>query len=106
MKKKETLQEINLSEGEQMNESFLKMFAGGVEMLLKYMFGGKKPKVSIKGSDKELRTFASALGNEKKYLDAIRKYGLDDPKTYQHKHKLQGAISKFERTTGIKWPIT
>jgi hypothetical protein len=45
------------------------------------------------------------LVNEKKYLDFIKKYGLDDPMTYKQKAKLQLAIKRFETEAGINWPI-
>ena len=52
-----------------------------------------------------MSAFASAIGNEKKYIDTARKYGLEDPKTYKDKSKLKKATNAFERVTGIKWPF-
>ena len=44
-------------------------------------------------------------GNEKKYIDTAKKYGLEDPRTYRDKSKLKKATNSFERITGIKWPF-
>ena len=43
--------------------------------------------------------------NEKRYMNYIKKYGLDDPMTYKQKARLDIAIKKFEREAGINWPI-
>jgi hypothetical protein len=49
--------------------------------------------------------FTGALTAEKRYIDAIKKYGLDSPLTYKSRVKLQRQIKLFERETGIEWPI-
>ena len=89
-----------------LDESFLRMFGNITKWLLKSMFGGKTHiPVSVRGSRSEVNSFARALGSEKRYLDAYKKYGLDDPRTHKSKGMLRGAIDKFTRATGLKWPF-
>jgi len=88
-----------------LDESFLTMFGGWVEHLLKAMFGGWTPPVSIRGTQSDVRAFASALGGEKNYIEAVGRYGLDHPATYKSRAKLDNAIKGFERDTGLKWPF-
>lgn len=95
--------------GNQLNESFLAAFGNIVKLLLNRMFGQGKgsygPYVTIRGKKSDINSFIRTLGNEKKYIDAIRKYGLDDPRVTSNKAKLKAAVKSFERTTGIKWPF-
>ena len=87
-----------------LDESYLAMFGGWVEHLLKAMFGGYKVPVNIRGSRAEVESFASALGGEKRYIDAAKRYGLDHPTTYKNKAKLETAVKGFEKDTGLVWP--
>lgn len=99
--------EIDLSvvrKGE-LNESWLAMFGGAVEMLMSHMFGGTKVPVTVKGTRAEIRSFAKVLDKEKKYMKAYKKYGLNEPQTYKSKYRLDKAVKSFERITGIKWPF-
>ena len=88
-----------------LDESFLAMFGGWVEHLLKAMFGGSAPPVSIRGTQSDVRAFAKALGGEKSYIDAAKRYGLDHPTTYKNKAKLDNAVKGFESDTGLAWPF-
>ena len=88
-----------------LNESFLAMFGGWVEKILDSMFGGYVLPAQIKGSKKDVESFAKAIGGEKSYIDAVRRYGLDHPTTYKSQAKLNNAIKNFERDTGITWPF-
>ena len=99
--------EIDLTAGRsgKVNEMWLQMFGGAIQMILKSMFGGATLPVRVKGSKEEISSFAKTLGREKKYMKAVSKYGLNDPRVYKDKFKLRKAISKFERTTGIKYPF-
>ena len=91
--------------GKQLNENILHVFAAWIEYLLSKMFKGRRVPVRVKGNRIEVERFTDALVNEKRYLDFIKKYGLDDPMTYKQKAKLQVAINSFEREAGINWPI-
>tara|TARA_Y100000310_G_scaffold267440_1_gene279439 strand:+ start:177 stop:500 length:324 start_codon:yes stop_codon:yes gene_type:complete len=99
--------EINLNvDPKEIDESFLVMFGGLTKLLLKYMFGGKAAPAKIRGTPYQVSAFASALGGEKRYMDAYLKYGLNDERTLSNRSKLNSAVSKFERETGLRWPYT
>ncbi len=89
----------------QLNENILHVFAAWIEYLLSKMFKGRRIPVRVRGNRLEVERFTDALVNEKRYMDFIRKYGLDDPMTYKQKAKLDVAIKRFEREAGINWPI-
>ena len=92
-----------------LNESFHRMFATSIEVMLKQMFGwqtvGTLLNSFVKGKPRDIKSFAKTIGHEKKYMDAIKKHGLDNPKTFEVKSKLNKAVKGFEKTTGIKWPF-
>jgi len=88
-----------------LDESFLAMFGGWVSHILKAMFGGYTLPVNIRGTQSEVKSFAKALGGEKSYIEAAKRYGLDHPTTYKNKAKLDGAIKGFEKDTGLIWPF-
>ena len=101
---------INLNANKEglVNESWLAMFGGAIEMVLKRMFGGVKPyksNFSVTGTPTQVSTFGSALGKEKKYMETFLKHGLNDPRSFSSKAELNKAVSEFERETGIKWPF-
>ena len=106
--------EIDLEElkknKDQINESWLAMFGGVVKLLLDKMFAGpyRQPRsdlFSIRGSRSDVTSFAQTIGREKRYLEAVSKYGLDDPRTFQNKSKLDLAIKNFQAETGLTWPF-
>lgn len=94
----------------EINESFLAMFAGTIKSMMKYIFatgpGSHVPKdfFEFKGRRGDISSFARTLGNEKKYLEAFKKNGLDHPETYRSKSVLDKSIKNFEKSTGLKWP--
>tara|TARA_A100001515_G_scaffold95887_1_gene76926 strand:+ start:70 stop:468 length:399 start_codon:yes stop_codon:yes gene_type:complete len=61
--------------------------------------------VKMKGTPAEIKSFVGALQKEKRYVQAYRQYGLDDPKTFKSRTKLKNSVSNFERITGLKWPF-
>lgn len=87
------------------DESWLLMFGGIMKRLMKGIMGDYSVPVKIKGSAEEIASFKNVVGKEKSYLTAIKKFGLDNPKTYKHKGFLEKAAAKFKRTTGITWPF-
>ena len=99
--------EINLNptEADMLNESWLAMMGGAIQTILTGMFGGKTIPVRISGTRKQVDSFKSALGNEARYLKAMKRYGLDKPETLRTKAQLDRAIKNFERDTGISWPF-
>jgi len=76
-----------------------------IKSLLGMMFGGPSVPVTVRGTSSQIKSFASTLQKEKRYIQNYNKYGLNNPNTYKSKSKLQGAVGKFERATGIKWPF-
>ncbi len=89
----------------QLNENILHVFAAWIEYLLSKMYKGRRIPVKVRGNKLEVTRFTDALVNEKRYMDYIKKYGLDNPMTYNQKAKLDVAIKRFEREAGIQWPI-
>ena len=96
-----------------MDESFTMMFATTIKLLMGYLTKGpgshlrnwKPGSYHVKGKRKDVEAFAKTLGKEKKYLDAMKKHGLEDSKTFKSKSALDKAIKGFEKTTGLKWPF-
>jgi len=96
---------IDLAQGNNIDESWLRMFGENIKGILKAMFGNISIPVQVKGSPSSVNSFTRALGSEKNYITTLRKYGLDNPRTYRSRSKLSSATSQFERDTGIKWPF-
>ena len=99
--------EIDLSAGKKglVNEIWLQLFGGAIQAIISKMFGGGAIPVKVKGAKEEISSFAKTIGREKRYMKAVSKYGLNDPRVYKDKFKLRKAIANFERTTGIKYPF-
>lgn len=95
---------------EQLNEfifSHTAQMGGAIKILLGMMGFGNNfgVPVKIKGNQSEVRSFTRALNSERRYMDAVKKYGLDNPNTYKSKYRLDKAVQGFEKTTGLKWMI-
>jgi hypothetical protein len=88
-----------------LNENILHVFAAWIQYLLSKMYKGRRIPVRVRGNKIEVERFTDALVNEKRYMDYIKKYGLDDPMTYKQKSRLDVAIKRFERESKINWPI-
>tara|TARA_R100000008_G_C3583267_1_gene170168 strand:- start:261 stop:587 length:327 start_codon:yes stop_codon:yes gene_type:complete len=89
-----------------LNESWLTMFGSAIKLVLQQMFGEDiGVPVQIKGSRADVAAFANTVRSEKRYMTALRDYGLQNPRTYKSKAELASSIAKFERTTGLKWPF-
>jgi|TARA_E500000305_G_C3998589_1_gene225985 hypothetical protein len=97
--------DLSAARNGQVNESFLRQFGDSIKLLMKAMFGTGRVSASIRGSQREIEAFKNTLANERNYIRAYQRYGLDDPRTFRNKGKLKSTISKFERETGIKWPF-
>ena len=97
--------DLNKLKEDEIDESFLRMFGWGVKRLLKAIFGDISIPVNLKGNPSDVKSFLSTLGAEKSYINDFKRFGLDDPRTYRSKSSLNGAVGKFERGTGIKWPF-
>ena len=83
----------------------LQALGSGIKLILGQMFGGSAIPVTVKGSRGDVKAFAKTLGREKRYMQAYRDYGLNDPRTYKSKFKLNKSVREFERKTKLKWPF-
>jgi hypothetical protein len=94
-----------LKEEQKLNENILNVFAAWIQYLLSKMYKGRRIPVRVRGNRIEVERFTDALVNEKRYMDYIKKYGLDDPMTYRQKATLDVAIKRFERESKLNWPL-
>tara|TARA_Y100000593_G_C4156498_1_gene259776 strand:- start:110 stop:421 length:312 start_codon:yes stop_codon:yes gene_type:complete len=102
MKDEQTLDLNN----KQLNETIYRLYGFWIKQFLKHVMGQTMfdlPK--IKGTPLQINSFANTISKEKKYVEAIKEYGLDDKKTYAQKSKLEKAAKDFFKKTGIKWPF-
>ena len=97
--------DFNEIRGQELNESYLRMFGSWVKTILDSMFRGTNVPLKIVGSKRDVETFATAVGREKRHIEAINRYGLNDRRTYQSKSRLDSAVRAFQNTTGLKWPF-
>jgi hypothetical protein len=98
--------DLNVAKKGELNESFLMMLGGAIQILLRSMFGtGPSFTGSIKGTPQQIEAFSKTLAGEKRYMDSFHKFGLSDPRTYKSKNMLDKAIQGFEKVTKIKWPF-
>ena len=88
-----------------LNESWWLTFGAILRWVMPSLFKGGTLPLQLTGSPGELHSFANTLAKEKRYLQSWRDYGLDSPQTYSNRSSLDGAISQFERTTGLRWPF-
>ena len=90
-----------------LNETYLSSFGSAIKLMLDDMFGTSFTSmgVRVRGTPRETKAFKHALGSEKRYVQSAREFGLDNPRTYKNKSKLDGAIKGFEKVTGLKWPF-
>ncbi len=97
------LEELKSGQLEEFN--VLQSMGSAIKLILGQMFGGSAIPVTVKGSRGDVRAFAKTLGREKRYMQAYRDYGLNDPRTYKSKFKLNKSVREFERKTRLKWPF-
>ena len=81
------------------------MLGFGVKSILGAMFGGDSVPVNVVGSRSDVASFTKTIGREKKYMDSIRKFGLDNPKTFKNKSKLTSAISDVHQKNRIEMAL-
>ena len=96
---------IDLTQKSGLDESWLRMFGENIKGILKAMFGNLSIPLEIKGSQSDVNSFVRALGGERNHISTLKRYGLDNPRTYKSRANLSRATSDFERQTGIKWPF-
>lgn len=69
------------------------------------MTGTAFPSAKIIATPHQFDRFANTIGAERDYIVAYNKYGLNNPATYRNKYRLDSAVRKFERDTGLAWPF-
>ena len=100
-----------------LTEAWISAFGEWSKALLKYMYGKdtkvianlnedeQSLKFIIRGEQKDVKAYATALFAEKDYLEAYAQFGKDHPMTNKQRGLLQKAVQKFEDKTGIRWPF-
>tara|TARA_Y100001938_G_scaffold140354_1_gene208419 strand:- start:1012 stop:1338 length:327 start_codon:yes stop_codon:yes gene_type:complete len=101
---------IDLEEAKLLKEASpsLISFGAKVKKMLYNMFsepGESMRTFYIKGKKPDVVSFGAVLASEKKYMDSYLEHGLNDPKVLKNRYSLDRAVEKFERETGIKWPL-
>ena len=89
----------------EINESFLVQMGAQLRMILDALFTGEFFPVRVRGTSSQIDAFTRALAGEKRYLSSLTQYGLDNPKTFKDKYKLDRSVKFFERDTGLVWPF-
>mgnify|MGYP005650987901 FL=1 len=89
----------------ELNENMMMVFGAWLQYLIEKMFRGMKVPVRVKGNRLEVGRFVDTLVGEKRYMNAVKKNGLDSPMTFKNRQLLRVSIEKFEKETGITWPI-
>lgn len=97
--------DLNGAKDNKLDENMLKVFGAWIQYLLEKMFKGTKVPVRVVGNRIQVERFTSTLIGEKKYMDAIKRHGLDSPMTFNHRARLNRSIERFEQETGISWPL-
>lgn len=80
-------------------------FAENVKAMILALFNGDKLPAKIKGSSSQIKVFTQAVFAECAYLRLAMQFGEEHPNTVRTKSELNSAIRRFERVTGIEWPI-
>lgn len=89
-----------------LTESFLTSWGTGVRLALRKMFDlPVRENVIFRGRKTDIDSLYKTLASEKKYAEAYMSLGLANPELSKHKVELETQIEKFEKQTGVKWPI-
>ena len=94
-----------LKSGKLTEFNVLQQMGSAIKLIMGQMFGGSAIPVKVKGNRSDVKSFARTIGREKRYMDAYRKHGLNDPRTYKSRFKLNKSVRDFERKTKLKWPF-
>ena len=66
------------------------MFGTWIKLFLGHMFNLNRYNFKVKGTRKQLDSFAKTLKAEKRYMDAFKKAGLNNPRTIKNKSLMVG----------------
>ena len=106
-KLKEVVIDFSELRSKRLDEGVYSAMGAMIRLAIDTMFGyGFFPvELKIKGTEKEAKAFMNALGSEARYVKAAKDQGLNNPRTFKSKNKLNNAIKGFEKATGLKWPF-
>ncbi len=98
---------LNLSNLNNLNEveAYVRQFSNIVKDIMMAMMGYSNKPVSVSGTKQQVNAFIRVLGQEKKYMEAYRDWGPDNPRTVNVKARLEKEIKDFERKMGVEWPF-
>ena len=112
---------IDLTKKHLLKETHWETLGSWSKTLLKWMYGDdvqvvanvneeeedtiKGPKFTIRGKQRDVKAYADAIVREKDYLDAYVQHGKEHMQTTKARERLNIAVDKFERTTGLMWPF-
>jgi hypothetical protein len=97
---------IDLTQGEKLEEDMAAAFGARTLLALQAAFGYRTDAdIYVRGSGNAISAFMGALSGEKKYIEAVNRYGLNDPKVIGDRYRLQDAIRRFEQSTHLVWPF-
>jgi ethanolamine ammonia-lyase large subunit len=80
-------------------------FAEIIGLLVHRLFDKNQEDFSIVGYPDDVNAFVNVIKMEKKYIEQISHYGVNDLRTWKVKAKLRQQIIQFEDRTGIEWPL-
>lgn len=87
------------------NESTLIAMGAHLRLVLNALFTGEYFPVSVRGTQSQVDSFIKTLAREKRYLSSLSQYGLNNPKVFKDKYRLEKSIKSFEKDTGLVWPF-
>lgn len=87
------------------DESSLIAMGAQLRLVLNALFTGEFFPVSVRGSQTQIDSFLRTLAREKRYISSMSQYGLDNPKVFRDKYKLDKSVRSFEKDTGLVWPF-
>jgi hypothetical protein len=87
------------------DESSLIAMGAQMRLVLNALFTGEFFPVSVRGSQTQIDSFLRTLAREKRYISSMSQYGLDNPKVFRDKYKLDKSVRSFEKDTGLVWPF-
>jgi hypothetical protein len=90
---------------DQINESWLTQFGTAIELLLKRMFRLNNLDFALRGPKNSVDQFVRTIKKEREYASALKAAGLTSSHALSNKSNLEQAVKKFEKMTGIKWPL-
>lgn len=80
-------------------------FQETVKNIINKILQGKNPKFNIKGQPNIVKQFGKTIQAEVKLIKLQADYGPEAPIVQRNKKELEVEIKKFERISGISWPI-